>query len=94
MKDCFAHHVKIKYKGNYNLSENLYDELIFMKKDNLEHLEMISIFKISIWHLRNSFKHGQEIYKLILKDYIKMFQKKYALRYDDSKSIGDTLRSK
>jgi hypothetical protein len=41
------------YKNKYKRTQSIRDELIFMQGKSLEQKEMISIFKMAVWALRN-----------------------------------------
>ena len=54
-------------------------ELVFMQGKSLEQKEMISIFKMAVWALRNTYRKGRVIYFSILMDFINLFKRRFAL---------------
>ena len=67
------------YKNKYKRTQSIRDELVFMQGKSLEQKEMISIFKMAVWALRNTYKNGRVIYFSILMDLINLFKRRFAL---------------
>jgi hypothetical protein len=80
-------------KNKYKRTQSIRDELIFMQGKTLEQKEMISIFKMVVWALRNTYRKGRVIYFSILMDLINLFKRRFALFQGDneeyySKKVG------
>ena len=50
-----------------------------MQGKNDKQKEMISIFKMALWALRNIYRNGQVVYELILMDLINLYSRRFAL---------------
>ena len=75
----YDYYIKMIYKNKYKRTQSIRDELIFMQGKSLEQKEMISIFKMAVWALRNTYKNGRVIYFSILMDLINLFKRRFAL---------------
>ena len=75
----YDHYIKLKYKNNIKREQSIREELILMQGKNDKQKEMISIFKMALWALRNIYRNGQVVYELILMDLINLYSRRFAL---------------
>ena len=56
-----------------------------MQGKNDKQKEMISIFKMALWALRNIYRNGQVVYELILMDLINLYSRRFAFNQMDGR---------